>query len=221
MKIKTLVTSTLVGALVGVGTFTQAHALSLNTNLKVDANTHAEGMRGEAWQKHKASIAADYETGILAVTKVEGDLITAVARDREGDLITWYITQEDQAVITYRGGGSEITTNNYLLASGQVTDNEGSVRAITADQILVVQHKAKSHIRGEITAIDTENDTITVNTKKRGEVTIEAQSETMIKDENNEAITFSDLVVGATIKAKGMWNSILDVMTAAKIKITG
>lgn len=156
--------------------------------------------------------------GIGTVTAVDGDVITATSK-KDVD-VTWTIDTDSDTKFAFRGD-DDLDVGDRIAVAGTVTDNEGDERSIDASYVLVVDADiaAKTALKGTITAVDEDNDTVTVSTRHKGDVEVAINSSTTIADEDGDAGIFADLVVGAKVKVKGVWNSLRDLVTATKVKI--
>jgi archaellum component FlaF (FlaF/FlaG flagellin family) len=158
------------------------------------------------------------------VTKITDSTITAEGRDGT----TWTIETDADTKFVARGEKNgdvdSIAIGTWIAFKGDVaaSDDDGNEKTLDASMVMYSNAKAEKSrkLSGTIESIDADDQTITVETKHRGEVEVEIDGDTVIT-EDGEAASFSDLVVGATVKVKGMWDAALDVMTAVKVKIIG
>lgn len=162
--------------------------------------------------------------GTARVTKITDGTITAEGRNGT----TWTIETDADTRFIARGeknGDVEaIDIGAWVAFKGNVTasDDDGNEKTVDASTVLYSNAKVEKSrkVVGTIESIDAGDKTITVDTKHRGEVEVEIDGDTVIT-EDGEAVSFSDLVVGAKVKVKGMWDAALEVMTAVKVKIIG
>ena len=73
---------------------------------------------------------------------------------------------------------------------------------------------AKLRANGTVTAVN--DDSYTIDTKHQGEVTVDIDSGTQVKDG-----VLADIMVGTKIHVKGMWDSMKEAFVAAKVRILG
>lgn len=153
--------------------------------------------------------------GIGTVTAVDGDVITATTKKH--DKVTWKIATDSDTTFAYKGDKT-IDVGDRIAVAGDVTDKDGDSRSIDATYVLVVDADyAMAH--GTITDVDEKGNTVTIETKHQGDVTVAIDSDTAIVDEDGDDGVFADLVVGAKVRITGMWNSLHDIVTAAKVRI--
>lgn len=153
--------------------------------------------------------------GIGIVTDVDGDVITATSR-KDAD-VTWTITTDSDTTFAFRGD-DDLDVGDRIAVAGKVTDNDGDERAIDATYVLAVDADYAA-AKGTVTAVDEDNDTVTVSTKHQGDVEVAIDSDTAITDEDGDTGVFADLVIGAKVKVQGVWNSLKDLVTATKVKV--
>lgn len=110
----------------------------------------------------------------------------------------------------------DIHVNDKAVVKGTVSGN-----TINATSIIITPantHRAEA--KGVVTAVN--GNTITLQTKHRGvvnSVTINTNSSTTVQNQNNATSSISSIVVGSKIQVKGLWNELLNVLNAFKIKI--
>lgn len=152
--------------------------------------------------------------GIGTVTAIDGDVITA--RSVKDDSVTWTVTTDSSTRFAYRGDDT-LETGDRIAVAGTVTDGEGDQRAIDASSVLVADADL-ALAKGMVTAVDADAKTVTVATKHQGDVKVAVDADTEIVTKGDTA-AFDDLVVGAKVRVQGMWNSLRDLVTAAKVRI--
>lgn len=153
--------------------------------------------------------------GIGIVTGVDGDTITATSK-KDAD-VTWTITTDSDTTFAFRGD-DDLDVGDRIAVAGTVTDNDGDDRAIDANYVLAVDANI-AKAGGTITDVNEDDNTVTVSTKHQGDVIVAINGDTEIVDADGDTGVFDDLVVGAKVRVKGMWNSLRDLVTAAKVKI--
>jgi len=111
---------------------------------------------------------------------------------------------------------ADIHVNDKAKVKGTV---EGSV--IMAKKVVVTPpntHPAKG--KGMVTAVG--GNSFTLQTNHQGiisNVTVNTNASTTIITKNGSATTSAAIVVGSKVKIKGLWNEILNVLNAIKVKI--
>ncbi len=157
----------------------------------------------------------------LEVQKAEvGGVIKSLGTDnvtittkKKGD-ITLQVTSDTRIRIEDKG-----TANFSDLKVGQKVEAKYDVTSKNALRINVElaeeEDEDEGEIEGIVKAIDTTNKTVTITTEKKGDITLQVTSETVIRIEDEGTAAFSDLKVGQKIEAEYDVNS----MKAVKLTI--
>ncbi len=132
------------------------------------------------------------------VTAIEGDVIVIENRQGSQRITTnaetkFRIGQED-------GSLADITADNFVLALGEKEDDSFVARvvvAVTKEQL----RKQVLRVRGEVTAID--RTTFTLQTPRRGELTVLTDESTQYLTLSGEEVSFDDIEVGAKVIVAG------------------
>lgn len=160
--------------------------------------------------------------GMARVTAITDGTITA---EGKGDT-TWTI-QTDSETAFYARGEKDGDINSIEIGSlvafkGDIT-SDGNSKMVDATAVHYWNGADKEKVRaagGTIESINETEGTVVLDTPRRGEVTVDINSDTTIK-EDGEVASFSDLYVGAKLRVRGMWDSVSNVFTAVKVKIVG
>ncbi len=99
----------------------------------------------------------------------------------------------------------------------------GTLTGTTIDAKIVLDMPANTHpakAKGKVTAIS--GSTLTVQTNHDGvisNVTVNTNAGTTITKVDGSSGTLADIAVGAKVQVKGLWDELLNVLNAIKIKI--
>lgn len=234
MNTKIVLGSVLAFALAFGASVQFASATGMNASAQADArieNKGEHGLRGSLqsfFSRHKGAEKRQDDRqdkrledrmgktfGIGVVTAVDGDVITTTSK-HDADVV-WTINTTSDTKFVYKGNDT-LEVGDRIAVAGTVTDNDGDARSLDASYVLVVDANLAA-AGGTITSIDEEDQTVTIDTKHKGEVEVAINSSTVITDKEGDASSFDDLVVGAKVRVQGVWNSLRDLVTAAKVKI--
>ncbi len=72
--------------------------------------------------------------------------------------------------------------------------------------------------KGTVTAVNDDN--ITLQTTEDTTITVNTDADTVIKDDNGDIAAQSDIEIGMSAKLLGLWDSVLNVFNAFKIKLS-
>jgi hypothetical protein len=159
------------------------------------------------------------------VTSINGSVITAV-NHKDNATTTWTITTNADTKFFIRGHHdknvtksiNDIIVGDRIGAAGTVTDNDGTERAITAAYLVQWNPSDKVRAAGTVLSVDSTNGTFVLDTQHKGQVTIQTDSSTTIKNGTSTG-AFANITVGAKVAVKGMWNSLKSAINAVKIRI--
>jgi hypothetical protein len=117
---------------------------------------------------------------------------------------------------------SDIHVNDKANVRGTVDATTNTippgVRMITATSVIIIPANTKpARIKGTVTAVS--GNTVTVQTKHNDTVTVNTASNTTVTKADGTAGTTADVTVGTNVKVKGLWNMLLNVLSAIKIKL--
>lgn len=113
---------------------------------------------------------------------------------------------------------ANIVVNDNVWVSGKKDENSSTVQA---KNILVTPantHPAKA--RGTVTAVA--GDTVTLQTNNFGvvsSVTVKTTSDTQVTTADGSVGSTSDVTVGSKVKVRGLWDEIVNVLSAVKIRL--
>jgi hypothetical protein len=136
---------------------------------------------------------------------------------------------KDGTVVTVLTASAKITKpfeSEIKLADIKVDDKASVVGTLNGSQITATHvmitpmntHPAKA--KGTVTAVN--GNTVTVQTQHQGvvsNVTVNTNANTQVTKADGSTGTAADVQVGSTVKVKGLWNEILNVLNAIKIRI--
>lgn len=118
-------------------------------------------------------------------------------------------------------GGKTITLADIKIGDNAVVQGKTTDSKIEARHVVI--WPANTHpagVKGTVTAVS--DDTITIEKKDKSgitsSVTVKTDSETVVK-KDGEIVPLSEVTVGETVKIKGLWDRILKVLKAIKIRI--
>ena len=117
--------------------------------------------------------------------------------------------------------------NNAIQLSGlQLNDKvvvRGSITDSTLDAKVVYAMPAHTHPamgRGTVTAINGNQFTVQVdNHGIISDVTVDTNANTVFTQNGNASASMADVQVGSKVKVKGLWNELLNVLNAIRIKL--
>ncbi len=185
-----------------------------NLGLKTDLGAHIgtafswgeNGMLGFMWHRSKSgSVTAKSSNGFTLTAKdgtvytvtVDGD--TKISRPFNGMIALADIAVNDSATVKGTVNGTQIAAK-YVVVTPQNT------------------HAAKA--RGSVTAVN--GSVITIQGNDHGipyNVTVNTNADTTVKGTSTATSTVADIHVGSKITVKGLWDEILNVLNAIKIRI--
>lgn len=110
---------------------------------------------------------------------------------------------------------ANISVNDLAVVKGSISGSQ-----ITATKIVVTPKNTHPAVaKGKVTAVS--GNTITLQSQHRGvaySVTVSTNASTTVQTADS-ATTTAAIQVGKQLKVKGLWNELLNVLTAIKIKI--
>lgn len=217
------------------------HFLKGDAHADASAEAHAKKERrdsddkgwkfGKFFDKHDGDEDNDKDNdndrdGIVAVGRV-----TAVS-DSEIDLAglfgsskTWEVAIDSDTDFSFRSGADasldDVEVGDIIVVRGEVTAQSGSSFSVDADSVrdLGADLSIRANLKGEVTSVDEENDTFVVTTKNGNEVTVTTTASTTIRESDGDDGDFADIDVGAMVRVKGWWNSMVNAVTALKVRL--
>lgn len=195
-------------------------------NLRSDVRVHAERRDDRKNNDEKFDNRQDARAtlGLAIVTDVDGDIIYADSFKND-EKTSWIITTDADTRFAIRGDKnanedvSDIAVGNRISITGTITDNSGSDRTIDATGI-VRWNPDNAIAKGTVTSIDADAGTYVLDTKHQGDVTVAIDADAQVNDRNNDG-ALADIAVGTKLFVKGMWDSALEAIVAAKVRILG
>lgn len=159
------------------------------------------------------------------VTSINGSVITAV-NHKDSATTTWTITTNADTKFFIRGHHdknvtksiNDIIVGDRVGAAGTVTDNDGTERAITATYLVQWNPSDKVRAAGTVLSVNSTNGTFVLDTQHKGQVTVQTDSSTTIKNGTSTGV-LANITVGTKVAVKGMWNSLKSAINAVKIRI--
>jgi Cu/Ag efflux protein CusF len=160
---------------------------------------------GNKWLLNKAVVkSVDIAAKTITVTKNSVDYVVDYSNAR---LVRKYNATADI---------SEILVGDFVKIFGKI--NGTNVTAKRVKDLSIQKFNGKFH--GTIKSIDTTDNSFVLQTKKRGDQTVEVSSTTKIRYKSTTK-AFSDLAVGNRVIIKGTWNSTHKLAyNVTSIKIT-
>ncbi len=151
-------------------------------------------------------------TWTVKVTAVSGSTVTATAKN------VVYTIDDSSATTTRRYGGkmmaADIQVNDQLEVRGTLN---GTSIAATWIQDNSLQAKNGTFV-GVVKSIDATNYSLSFQSRARGMQTVTWTSTTTVK-KNGQPAQASDIVVGSTLRATGVWDRTNHNLTASNIDI--
>jgi hypothetical protein len=146
------------------------------------------------------------------VTAVASGLFTLEAKDGKV-----YTVNSANATFTLPFNGKFIASD---LKVGDAVKVRGTISgtAITASSVIVVPAN-KRPVKGKATVSAVNGSTLTVLTKSGNTVTVNTDSNTTVTKQDGSAGAVADVQVGSKVKLAGLWDTVLNVLNAIKIKL--
>lgn len=147
------------------------------------------------------------------VTAVGSNSFTLKADN--GNVYTVNTTSSTAFSLPFQGTASfaSIHVNDMAKVKGNIT---GTVIA-AASVVVLPANNHPAVAKGTVTAVSGSN--LTLQTQGNNTVTVATNSNTAVTKADGTAGTTADVQSGAMVKIKGLWDSVLNVFTAIKIKL--
>jgi hypothetical protein len=152
------------------------------------------------------------ETRRGTVTAVAAGSFTFEAKDGKIYTVT---TTDATFMLPFQGkfAASELKVGDAVRVHGTL-----SGLTIAANRIIVVPANEQP-AKGKATVSAVNGSTLTVLTKSGNSITVNTDSNTTVTKQDGSAGAVSDVQVGAKVKLAGLWDSVLNVLSAIKIKL--
>ena len=128
-----------------------------------------------------------------------------------------YTVDADSATFMKAGDDSftlaDLTTDAAVMVVG--TKNEGTIDATFVSVVSDDMQIARTS--GTITEVN--DDSFVVQTTDDTTITVNTTDDTVFVNEDGETVNESDVEVGMTAKIAGLWDSVLNVFNAIKVKL--
>lgn len=171
--------------------------------------------RGRKDERSKVNV-----DGSAEIQAISNDRITAIGW---GGVI-WTVSTDSDTRFVVKGDKDadidSLSVGSVIAFKGDVTDNDGDERSVDADAVFAWKTSDKARVSGTIESVNEADGTVVVSTD-RGDVEVAVDADTSIRTEDQEDGSFSDLLVGAEVRVKGMWETFANAMTAVKVRILG
>lgn len=114
---------------------------------------------------------------------------------------------------------STIKVNDKARVKGMVdaTTTPGSLLIAATRVVITPANTHPAKVKGTVTAVN--GSTITLQTKHDQTITVNTDSSTTVTKADGTTGTSSDVTVGSSVKVKGLWNMVLNVFNAIKIRL--
>jgi hypothetical protein len=199
-----------------------------NEKLEANDNDNEQGENDENDNDEATSTIRENHQesvrGLAKVTAISGNTITAVATIGENQK-TFTITTDSNTTFTNRLGGGTLLANigvgDLIGFNGTLTSHNGSSYSLTASKIRVwgdVDLNARVTATGTISSIDASSSQFVISNAS-GTILVSATDLTKFRDASNTPSTFANLAVGMSVKIKGFWNSLMNIITAFKVRV--
>jgi hypothetical protein len=200
---KILAFATILSLAAPIAAFAHGNGLENGKGLKLGLKLH-NGVDLRQTKHYEGKVTATSATGFTLLTENKGSFTVTTSEAK--------ITDAFGAALT--------------LGSIHVNDNasvKGVVNGTTINAKLVVVTPANTHRAeggGKVTAVS--GNQITVQQNNHGIIssfTVNTNASTVVIGTNNNTTTTSSILVGSKIRVKGLWDEVLNVLNAIKIKI--
>ncbi len=146
------------------------------------------------------------------VTAVSGSTITIQTKDNKT------LTVQAATAKIIRIPRTEISVSNIAVGDMVHVTGTKSNSTINASVVYDLSSNLKpAKAKGTVTSID--GNTMTVQTKDNKTATVNVTADTQVVTSNNQTGTTADVQVGSKVKLFGLWDNILNVFNALKIKV--
>lgn len=153
------------------------------------------------WLFYNGTVTAVTDTGFTFDTK-EGVSMTVNTSSAK-------IVQIPRTVITL----ADVKVGDTVHITGTIIDT-----TITASVVYTLPANLKPTVaKGTVTAV-TDN-TMTVLTKDNQTISVNTDTNTQVVTQDHQPATLADVQTGAKVKLFGLWDSVLNVFNAIKIKL--
>ncbi len=135
-------------------------------------------------------------------------------------------TTKDNTTLTATTSGAklirlprtEIVLADILVGDKVFITGTKSGSTVTASVVYDMSKNLKpAKAKGTVTAVN--GNTVTVQTKDNKTATVIVDQDTVVKTGDHQTGTTADITVGSKVKVTGLWNTILNVLNAIKVKI--
>ena len=175
----------------------EKHSSSLN-----EFGVQVRGGTGFPGLFYSGTVTATSGTGFTFKNK-KGTIYTVTTSSAK-------IVQVPNAVISLSGIG----VNDTVTLSGNLAGNTIDASVVFVTKANQVPAKAK----GTVTAVN--GSTVTLQTKNNKSVTVNTSASTnVVKADGTSGTVVADVVVGAKVKASGLWDTILHTLSAWNIML--
>ena len=178
-------------------------------NVGLEIKGKALGRIKERKQEHRHVISGK-------VTAATATNITVIAKN--GTVYTVTVTGDTKIEKAFGVSipFADIKVNDNVWVKGLVTNNVIAARSIFVTPVNTHPARAK----GEVKAVS--GNTVTVQTNNHGvvsDVTVKTDANTQVTKADGTLGATADVTVGSKVKVKGLWDEVLNVLNAIKIRI--
>lgn len=146
------------------------------------------------------------------VTAVASGSFTLSARDGKIYTVT---TANASFALPFNGtfAAADLKVGDAVKVKGTISGS-----TITAAEIIVVPaNTVKAKAKGTVSAVN--GSTLTVNTKGGNTITVNTSSDTEVTKADGSTGAMADVTVGSRVSIKGLWNTLMNSLTALAIKL--
>lgn len=183
-------------------------SFSANERADLDHDGDHDGNRGEARAR----------LGVVTAVNVSGNTLTM--RSKDGTIFT--VNTADANIKSALNNAitlSGILVGDKVIVRGTISSTNSNV--ISASSVVdIPQNTHPARAKGTVTAVS--GNSLTVQTNHDGvisNVTVNTNANTQITKSGGTAGTMADITAGAMVKVKGLWDELLNVLNAIKIRI--
>lgn len=186
----------------GEGKSEHSKGMSMRGENQFGVNILGEGHGGFVGAlSHKGSVSAVSATGFTLQTLKKGSFVV--------NATTAKIIRLPNTVIAI----SDIAVGDSVTVFGTTSGNNINASVVFDLKANVKPAKAK----GTVTAVSGSN--LTVQTKNNVNVNVSTDANTQVTKADGQAGAVSDVTVGSKVKLWGLWDNVLNVFSALKVKI--
>lgn len=168
---------------------------------------------------------SDTIRGLAKVTAINNGVISAVATIGKNQK-SFTITTDANTSFTTRTGGltllSNIQVGDVIGFSGTLASQSDHTYSLNASKVKEwgdVDLSAKVSATGTISKIDASSSEFTIVGADGKVILVNTTDLTKFKNASSSASFFASLSTGMTVKVKGFWNSLKNIITAIKVKV--